>query len=50
MDPIDYKLKKYEEIKSITEEELKKLQKERNIVLFFNLVVDYDNFDHPGFN
>lgn len=50
MNPVNFRLRKYEEIKNITEEELRRLKEERKIVLFFNLVIDYDNFDHPGFN
>lgn len=49
MDPENYKLRSYAELPIVPSNDFQELVKTRHLVLHYNLIVDYEGFNHPGY-
>jgi len=50
MDPLRYSLPSYQELPIISQGEFQDLTRKTKVVLYQDLVVNVDNFNHPGYN
>ena len=50
MHPIHYRLKEYQDLATLAQKDVDLLSVGRKIAIFNNLIVDWTNFDHPGYN
>jgi cytochrome b involved in lipid metabolism len=50
MDPLNYRLRPYADIPRMSREEFQELASRKKVVLYKELVLDVDDFEHPGYN